>query len=93
VLRSHSVPTELHHIPFRAGYEETIKNTDKILKSDKKIGSFDQYREFCSQSLPLVHSTFLKVFVMGSHPAYISNVIDYQNLLKIFVYFSKEILE
>jgi hypothetical protein len=68
MLRSHSFPPVLHHIPYWTGYEEPTKNTDKILKSEKEGVSFDQYWEFCNDSLELVHSEFIKHFVNGPHP-------------------------
>jgi hypothetical protein len=83
-MRHHSVRAALHHNPYSNGYEEPIKNTEKILKSDMKNGSLEHYREFCSESLELVHSAFSKVFVT-SHQTYscLEWVIDYYIFKKI----------
>jgi hypothetical protein len=80
MLRSHSVQTVLNHIPYWTGYEEPIKNTDTLLESHMKYGSFDQYWGFCSETIELVHSVFFKGFVIGPNPYwYLEWVIDFQN--------------
>jgi hypothetical protein len=93
LLRPHIVPAALHHNLYCIGYEEPIKNTDKILKYDMKSGSFDQYREFCGESVELVLSAFFKEFVICPETySCLEWVIDYHIFLKFFEILSKESL-